>query len=246
MESEDLTPTKTVRTHIFEVIEEFHEMEQSGTLSPIRRDREIVTLDTTDLSESDVEDTEIVVLDATDISDQESDESDGGWMCALCKAVFATTTQWNDHWDDTCLAPTTPPPRRDKNYCHTCRTVFNSKESNDRHEPCPEEERESETRAVRVAKKSCNTKSLIDQILCRYCKEHCKTTVHDPHYERTDCPPKISDQEQSRRRRTTTPKDTPDAHSNACPGLSEVGTGGSCTSHRHLLNPPNDTGNEHL
>jgi hypothetical protein len=39
-ESEDLTPAKTVRTHIFEAIEEFHEMEQSGALSPVRRDRE--------------------------------------------------------------------------------------------------------------------------------------------------------------------------------------------------------------
>jgi hypothetical protein len=52
--------------------------------------REIVTLDTTDLLESNVEDPEIVVLDATDVSDQESDESDGGWMCALCKVIFAT------------------------------------------------------------------------------------------------------------------------------------------------------------
>ena len=170
-------------------------------------------------------------------------------MCILCKTVFATEKQWIDHWDDTCSAPTTPLPRRNT-YCHTCRTVFNSKERLDRHEPCPQEERESETRAVmavtvRVAKKSRDTKSLIDQILCRYCKEHCEATVHDPRYERTECPPRISDQEQSRRRRTTTPTDTPAAHSPACPGLSEDGTGGSCKSHRHILKPPNDTGNEH-
>ena len=41
-ESEDLTPAKTVRTHIFEAIEEFHEMEQSGALSPVRWDREVI------------------------------------------------------------------------------------------------------------------------------------------------------------------------------------------------------------
>ena len=57
---------------------------------------EIVTLETTDMSGSDTEDTwglrrEIVVLDATDMSDPESDESKGGWMCILCKAVFATS-----------------------------------------------------------------------------------------------------------------------------------------------------------
>jgi hypothetical protein len=123
-------------------------------------------------------------------------------MCALCKAIFATKKRWDDHYDyKTCSAPPTPPPRRDdKKYCHTCRTLFNSEESNDLHEPCPERERESETRAimavtVRVAKKSRNTKSPIDQILCRYCKAHCQATIHDPRYERTDCPPRISDQE---------------------------------------------------
>jgi hypothetical protein len=168
-------------------------------------------------------------------------------MCALCKAVFATKQQWNDHWDDICSAPTTPPSRREKKYCHTCRTLFNSKESNDLHEPCPEKERESETRAVmavtvRVAKKSRDTKSPIDQILCRYCKANCEATIHDPRYERTDCPPRISDQEQSRRRRPTAPTTTPDAHSNACPGLVEVGSGGPCTSHRHILEPPSDKG----
>ena len=41
-ESEDVTPAKTVRTHIFEAIEEFHEMEQSGALSPVRWDREVI------------------------------------------------------------------------------------------------------------------------------------------------------------------------------------------------------------
>jgi hypothetical protein len=143
---------------------------------------EIVTLETMDMSGSDTEDTwglrrEIVVLDATDMSDPESDESDGGWMCILCKAVFATEKQW----DDTCSAPTTPPPQRNT-YCHTCQTVFNSEERLDRHEPCPEEERESVTRAVmavtiRVAKKSRDTKSPIDQILCRYCKEHLPLTL---------------------------------------------------------------------
>ena len=95
------------------------------------KNREIVTLDTTNLLESNTEDAEIVVLDATDILDQESDESDGGWMCALCKAIFATKEQWDDHYDyGTCLAPNTP--NDDKKYCHTCRTVFNSKEGNDR------------------------------------------------------------------------------------------------------------------
>jgi hypothetical protein len=39
-ESEDLTLTKTVRTRIFEAIKEFHEMGQSGALSPVWRDRE--------------------------------------------------------------------------------------------------------------------------------------------------------------------------------------------------------------
>ena len=138
-----------------------------------------------------MEEAEIVVLDATEISDQESDESDVGWMCAICLAIFETEEQWSNHQDfGTCSATNTPEKpkkkyRRAKRYCRTCRTLFNSERSNDLHEPCPERGRESETGTimavtVRVAEKSRDTKSTIDQILCRYCREHCEASIHDP------------------------------------------------------------------
>ena len=46
------------------------------------------------------------------------------------------------------------------------------------------------------------------------------------------------DQEQSRRRQSTTPTTAPAAHNPVCPGLSKVGMGGPCTSNRHILEPP--------
>jgi hypothetical protein len=95
---------------------------------------------------------------------------------------------------------------------------------------------------VRVAEKSRDTKSTIDQILCRYCRAHCEASIHDPPYERTDCPPRISDQELARRRWSPATKTTPDAHNKTCPGLGEVGSVGPCTSQRHILEPPSDKG----
>jgi hypothetical protein len=171
-----------------------------------------------------------------------------GAGCAPCaKLSSQQKKRWDDHYDyETCSAPPTP-SERDKRYCPTCCTLFNSKESNDLHEPCPERERESETGAimavtVRVANKSRDTKSPIDQILCQYCKAHCEATIHNPRYERTDCPPRISDQELSRRWRPTAPKTTPDAHNKTCPGLGEVGSVGPCTSQQHILEPPSNKG----
>ena len=109
--------------------------------------REIITLSTTDLSESSGTEAEIVVLEATDISNQESDTSNEGWMCAICLTTFDTEEQWRDHEDfGTCSDRTTPVKlkrkskkkrRRPRRYCQTCRTLFNSERSNDDHEPCP-------------------------------------------------------------------------------------------------------------
>ena len=152
----------------------------------------------------------------------DSAESDGGWMCALCKIIFATYKQRSDHWGGTCSAPPTPP----RHHCHTCQAFFGSEKEMDFHEPCPKQrESGAGTITVRVEKKSRDTRPSIDQILCRYCKEHCIATIFDSRYVRTACLPRISDQEQSSRRRSTTPTTTPAAHNKACPGLSEVRTG---------------------
>jgi hypothetical protein len=108
---------------------------------------EIITLNTTDLSELSGTEAEIVVLEATDISNQESDTSNEGWMCAICLTTFNTEEQWRDHEDFGTWSDRTTPVklerkskknrRRPKRYCHTCRTLFNSERSNDDHEPCP-------------------------------------------------------------------------------------------------------------
>ena len=75
-----------------------------------QRNPEIVTLETTDMLESDIEDQwgsdhEIITLDATDISSSESVEPDSGFLCPKCKIVFATKKRWVDHWDELCLVP---------------------------------------------------------------------------------------------------------------------------------------------
>ena len=97
----------------------------------------------------------------------------------------------------------------------------------------------------RVAEKSHNTKSPIDQMLCRYFKEHCKATIHNPNYKRTECSPRISDREQAHIRQTRKPPKAPAAHSSTCPNLNETGMRGPCTSQRHILTAPADTRDVH-
>ena len=63
------------------------------------------------MSESDTKDQwgsnrEIVTLNVTDMAS--SDMSDDGYMCVKCKVIFATKVRWVDHWDEPCLAPNTP------------------------------------------------------------------------------------------------------------------------------------------
>ena len=95
---------------------------------------------------------------AEDPSGSASDELDNGYLCPLCKVVFATKKQWDDHWDEQCLAPSTPirKARKVDLYCATCHTIFRSEEKLDYHEPCPERVETSEPKGIttRIAEKS--------------------------------------------------------------------------------------------
>jgi hypothetical protein len=108
----------------------------------------------------------------------------------------------------------------------------------------------------KVAEKSRDTDSLLDHILGQYCLRHCKDTILHPQYERTECPPRISDEERDRLRKerpSTTPnlegtnnlveyfengraRSATPAHSPMCPGLNEIGVEGFCSFNRHILN----------
>jgi hypothetical protein len=139
-------------------------------------------------------------------------------------------------------------------WCPTCQKAFGSEEAWDLHEPCPEDAVAMGEQRAKVAEKSRNTASLMDHVLCRYCMRHCKETILHPLYERTECPPRISDEERDRLRQvrpSTVPNEngrassaTP-AHSPMCPGLTEIGMDGFYSFNRHLLNAsntPNDVG----
>ena len=85
---------------------------------------------------------------------------------------------------------------------------------------------------------------------------HCKDTILHPQYERTECPPRISDERD--RLRQVRPLTIPNfengqassatpAHSPTCPGLTEIGVDRFCSLNRHLLNAsktPNDVGDK--
>ena len=85
-------------------------------------------------------------------------------------------------------------------WCPTCQKAFGSEEAWDLHEPCPEDAVAMGEQRAKVAEKSRNTASLMDHVLCQYCMRHCKKTILHPQYERTKCPPRISDEERDRLR----------------------------------------------
>jgi hypothetical protein len=98
--------------------------------------------------------------------------------------------------------------------------------------------------------------SLLDHIFCRYCRKHWEDTILHPNYERTGCPPRISDEERDnlrKERASTAPylegtdnyfdyfesgraHSAKPAHSPICPGFNEMGVEGFCTFDRHILN----------
>jgi hypothetical protein len=149
--------------------------------------------------------------------------------------------------------------------CPTCQTLLETEREMDYHEPCSgsTEALGAQGAKAKITERSHNTDSLLDQILCRYCQKHCEATILHPNYERTGCPPRISDEEQARLREmraSTAPNlDSTDnyfdyfengqahsarpAHSPICPGFNKMGVEGFCTFDRHILNASGAPGN---
>ena len=83
--------------------------------------------------------------------------------------------------------------------CPTCQKLFETEREMDYHELCSggTEALGAQGAKDRIAESSRDTDSLLDQILCRYCRKHCEDTILHPNYERTGCPPRISDEERA-------------------------------------------------
>jgi hypothetical protein len=88
-------------------------------------------------------DKEIVILDVEDMSS--SDQSDWWRRCPVCAAVFTNREEGTDHMYQPCDPPD-PNDLGDGFLCETCNTVFDTEESRDYHELCPEDPRNETTR----------------------------------------------------------------------------------------------------
>ena len=51
---------------------------------------------------------EVITLESMDMLESDSSRSEDGFLCPVCKVVFATMREMVGHLDESCSAPDTP------------------------------------------------------------------------------------------------------------------------------------------